>query len=352
MDKNKVILGISGGIDSAAAAILLREKGMEVYALYFDVIKGDHDTDRMNAESICKRLGIPFVYVDISKRFNDLIISSFIQSYKNGRTPMPCMICNPYIKWWILREYADSLGAYWLATGHYADIALMDDYYYIKRSINTSKDQSYMLSRLDQSILSRAVFPLSDFSSKTMVRDFVAFKGFELLKRANESQDICFVDKDYRTFLYERGIESKKGDFIDEQGNVLGKHNGIHKYTVGQGKGFGMGFNKKVYVRSIDPDTGNIVLCENDGLFTSSIIIDVCSFAKYGEIDYVPEEYSGRVFDVKIRYSAAFAKAKLVALSESGKAKLLFECPQRAPAPGQYAVFYANDLVIGCGIIS
>ena len=352
LDSKKVVLGLSGGIDSAASALLLKETGMQVHALYFDVTDCGNTDAKSRAEALCSQLGISFRYINLSDRFEKIIIEPFCKAYLGGCTPMPCMVCNPYIKWAVLKEYADEIGAYYLATGHYARTENIDGTVYIKRSENTSKDQSYMLARLGQDILSRALFPLSGFADKAEVKAYIMKKGIIIPENLKESQDICFISGDYRDFIASREISSAPGNFIDERGQILGRHSGYASFTVGQGKGFGMGFNKKLYVKSINTETGDVVLCEDPALYTDTVDISICNFAGYGEIDYIPDEYMGEHFDVKIRYTAKPADAVLFAGGERGLATLKFKDLQRGPTPGQYAVFYKNDLVIGCGIIS
>jgi len=352
MDNKKVVLGMSGGVDSAAAAILLKEKGYKVVALYFDVLQNGDQNSKNRAENLCKQLNISFNYVNLWERFEKVIIEPFCLSYELGCTPMPCISCNPFIKWWALKELADEIDAKWLATGHYAQIVNIDDVYYVKKSKNLEKDQSYMLAGLDQSILSRAIFPLSEFENKNDVRDFVKSHGLQLPENLKESQDICFVPKDYRDFLAERKVNSKPGNFIDEQGNVIGSHKGYTNFTIGQRRGLGMGFGKPMYVKYIDSDTGNVTLCEDEGLYHKQIAITVVNFAKYGRVYSVPEEYNGKSFYTKIRYAAKPALAKISNYKEEGLALLEFETDQRAPAFGQYTVFYDDDIVIGCGVIS
>ncbi len=350
-DRNKVVLGLSGGVDSTASALILKEKGMEVHALYFDVTKEGNEYAKRRAGEVCEQLNISFKYVNAYERFEELIIKPFCSEYENGRTPMPCMVCNPYVKWYVLKQYADEIGAYYLSSGHYASLKEVDGIYYIQKSPNFRKDQSYMLARLGQDILSRIIFPLSSFTDKKDVKEYVENHGIHIPETLGESQDICFISGDYRDFLAKRDILSKKGNFLDENGKIIGSHTGHTSFTVGQGKGFGMGFNKKVYVKRIDPDTGDIYLCEDKDLYSKIVGIKICNFAKYGEIDYIPEEYINDLFEVKIRYAAKPSLAKITAGESKGTALLTFDDAQRGPTPGQYAVLYKNDLVIGCGII-
>ncbi len=351
MDENKVILGLSGGVDSAAAAILLKEKGMDVTALYFDVTQKGEPSARKKAEALASALQIPLLYQNVSELFEQKIIEPFCRTYVSGRTPMPCIDCNPLIKWQVLKDAADAAGAKWVATGHYARICRENDIFYASCAANRKKDQSYMLARLDQSILSRALFPLGEFKDKEEVRQLVASRGIILPENLEESQDICFISGDYKEFLAERGYQTVPGNFVDATGRILGRHSGCVNFTIGQGKGLGMGFNKKMYVKEIRPESAEVVLCENDGLFSKNVEISLCSFAKYSSCRSIPEEYRDLSFDVKIRYAAKPASAILHPTEKPGFAQLLFQEAQRAPAPGQYAVFYAKDKVIGCGII-
>ncbi|MDO4545101.1 MAG: tRNA 2-thiouridine(34) synthase MnmA, partial [Bacillota bacterium] len=271
--KSKVVLGLSGGVDSTAAALLLQEKGYEVIGLYFDVQAWE--SGRKQAEQAARQLGIDFLYRDVSAEFESIVIDDFCREYSRGRTPNPCIVCNPSIKFRTLLEAADSIGAEHIATGHYADTFFDEEsgLWYIKRAASEKKDQSYMLYRLGQETISRLLLPLNSMEDKEKVRDIAREK--ELANAdARDSQEICFIDDsdDYKAFLSRRGVVSPAGDFVDRKGNKLGEHRGILSYTIGQRKGLGIALGKPVFVTKIDSEKNQVVLGENEELFTREVV--------------------------------------------------------------------------------
>ncbi len=331
-----VALGMSGGVDSCAAAIILKEKGYDVVALYFDVLPDGNPEGLLRAKNAANSLGLNFVYKDISKEFNDKIIRYFCNEYCSGRTPAPCVFCNPLIKFKVLFD----LGTDYIATGHYAGIAYQNGVCFIKRAANEKKDQSYMLARLPQDILKKTIFPLAEIKTKEEVRSLVSKYSIEIAG-TGDSQDICFVNASYKDFLKERGITSLKGSFISDTGKVLGQHNGIANYTIGQRKGLGIALGEPAFIKSIDSVTGDIILSTDESclmkkdVYIKSLLLNLETDAS----DYF----------VKLRYAARPAKCKIEKTQEG--AILIFDVPQRAPTPGQAAVIYKNNLVIGSGII-
>ncbi|WP_206459196.1 tRNA 2-thiouridine(34) synthase MnmA [Anaerovorax sp. IOR16] len=354
MEKNKkVVLGLSGGVDSTAAALLLKEKGYEVTGLYFDVL-GNQVKEKERAEQAAKELDIPFVYKDIKEAFSENVISYFCESYQKGETPNPCIICNPTIKFKLMEEEANRLGAYHLATGHYANIEFDEDTncHFIKRADNEKKDQSYMLYRLPQSIIRRLIFPLGNVESKGLIRDFVREHQIHNAD-AKDSQEICFIKQgNYIDYLNERGYLGKNGDFIDKEGNILGKHSGIINYTIGQRKGLGVTFGKPMFVIKMDEKKNQVVLGENEDLFQKIIYAKDCRFTiqNQGEEGF-PNEYDGISVLAKVRYASKPAKAKIYR-DENGMIRAEFEEKQRAATPGQSMVFYLGDRLIGGGFIT
>lgn len=400
MKKNKVILGLSGGVDSTAAALILKEKGYEVTGLYFDVFGGSAKSEegRAKAETAAEQLGIKFIYRDLSDEFREKVIGNFCSEYSCGRTPNPCIVCNPDVKFRVLLETADQEGAQYIATGHYAgtynDKAA--DTWFIRRAANETKDQSYMLYRLGQEVVSRLLLPLNDVDDKEKIRD-IARKNDMKNAEAKDSQEICFIEADdnYKDFLKRRGYETPEGDFVDAQGNVLGRHKGILNYTIGQRKGLGIALGKPAFVTAIDGAKNQVVLGDNDDLFKTEVCSSgnvmfgvrtdvapmegslekgssdvtkaetsggVCTAEDGGSVagngggqvcQTIPDELKAWLGDgirAKIRYAAKPAEAS-VTLLDDGRIMASFSEPQRAPTPGQSIVFYKGDLVIGGGFI-
>lgn len=361
LKKNKVVLGLSGGVDSTAAALLLLEKGYEVTGLYFSV--SEDDKGKKDAESAARQLGIDLITKDVSEKFSDLIISDFCREYMSGRTPNPCIICNPMLKFRTLIEAADETGAYYIATGHYADTFYdkVSDTWHIKKAANEKKDQSYMLYRLGQDVISRLLLPLSSIDSKEDTREIARCNGLENAD-AKDSQEICFIEKDddYKSFLKRNGAVTAEGYFVDINGNILGKHSGIADYTVGQRKGLGIALGKPAFVTEINSDTNTIVLGDESELY-STVVISRKNIIFGKALDDLRSDISGSALSIgltgfdkgmeaKIRYSSKPASASVEILDDLSL-KTVFDKPQRAVTPGQSIVFYKDDLVIGGGII-
>lgn len=363
LKKNKVVLGLSGGVDSTAAALLLQEKGYEVVGLYFDIqpecssCKGAEGSmsGRERAEKVAEQLGIEFIYRNVADIFEHVVIGNFCCEYACARTPNPCIVCNPTVKFKTLLDVADEVGAYHIATGHYADTYYDEDLdlWFIKKAANEKKDQSYMLYRLDQEAISRLILPLNEIDDKEKVREMAREKAL-INAEAKDSQEICFIDADdnYKDFLRRRGITASEGDFIDPEGNILGKHKGILDYTIGQRKGLGIALGRPAFVTEIDAKNNRVVLGDNADLFNHEVISsDNILFGGCGvEIDYL----ESLEITAKIRYAAKPAEAKLCILRndlEEERIKTVFKDAQRAATPGQSIVFYNGDLVIGGGFI-
>ena len=400
MKKNKVVLGLSGGVDSTAAALILKEKGYEVTGLYFDVFGGSAKSEegRAKAETAAEQLGIKFIYRDLSDEFREKVIGNFCSEYSCGRTPNPCIVCNPGVKFRVLLETADREGAQYIATGHYAGTYHDEDTdtWFIRRAANEAKDQSYMLYRLGQEVVSRLLLPLNDVDDKEKIRD-IARKNDMKNAEAKDSQEICFIEADdnYKDFLKRRGYETPEGDFVDAQGNVLGRHKGILNYTIGQRKGLGIALGKPAFVTAIDGVKDQVVLGDNADLFKTEVCSSgnvmfgvrtdvapmegslekgspdvtkaetsggVCTAEDGGSVagngggqvcQTIPDELKAWLADgirAKIRYAAKPAEAS-VTLLDDGRRMASFSEPQRAPTPGQSIVFYKGDLVIGGGFI-
>ncbi len=340
----KVLIGFSGGVDSTASCILLREKGYEVTGYFFDVL-GCNLEALSYASRIASQLGIELITEDVSDDFKRLVADNFCTEYLAGRTPNPCVVCNPRIKFRKLIECADRIGASYISTGHYARLKKTSDGVFVRRAVNISKDQSYMLYRLPESTLRRLILPLGEISDKSEVRRLAAENGLDnALKK--DSQEICFINSDdnYADYIKRTGAKSEAGHFIDKKGNVLGNHDGILNYTVGQRKGLGIAIGKPVFVTGIDPVKNTVTLGDGEDLLSNEIRSRDNVFTAGNAA-----EYEGRYISAKIRYAAQPEKAKLHI--EGDEIITVFDRPQRAAAPGQSIVFYDNDIVIGGGFM-
>ena len=347
MSKNlrkKVVVAMSGGVDSSLTAALLKEEGYEVLGITMRHYDGDENLEV--AHQVAQKLGISWHILDFTKEFKRLVIDYFCKEYLAGRTPNPCVICNLKIKFGLLLEKAKSLGADYLATGHYAinEYDQKSKRFLLKRGVDVSKDQSYFLYRLNQDILSYVLFPLGRFK-KSQSREVAKKFGIKNYKK-EESQEICFIPNDnYKKFLTQHISETiKSGKFEDKEGNILGEHQGIPFYTIGQRKGLGVSLNKRMYVIEINPQQNVITLGDDKDLYKDKLLVKDLSFISGDKLsDSIKVE-------VKIRYNSKKVPA---IISPYGNDKILinFEKPQRAITPGQSAVFYQVDVVIGGGII-
>ncbi|MEG1469333.1 MAG: tRNA 2-thiouridine(34) synthase MnmA [Anaerovoracaceae bacterium] len=349
---NKIVLGLSGGVDSTTAALLLKNKGFEVVGFYFDVL-GKNQQGVQEAKKVAEQLDIEFISKDVSKEFGDIVIGDFCNEYINGRTPNPCIVCNPNVKFKQLIEVADSVSADFIATGHYAQIHHDEnmDKYYVKMGENVSKDQSYMLYRLGQNVLSRLVFPLGDVADKEETRELARKNNLSNADK-KDSQEICFIDEkkdDYVSYIKHQGYQIKTGNFIDPKGKILGQHSGLINYTIGQRKGLGITFGKPVFVTKINSKDNTVTLGENEDLMINDVY-SKDNFFTINSSGEFPEEYQGKEIFAKIRYAAKPAAARLYK-DKDGFVKTTFVHKQRASTPGQSIVFYQDDLVIGGGFI-
>ena len=339
----KILVGMSGGVDSSYVAMKLIEAGHEVVGAHL-IMHEYADIDA--AESAAKMLGISLVTIDCRERFDRIVRENFISEYKMGRTPNPCVICNPTVKFFALAEYAREHGFDKIATGHYARVELVEKsdtpHHMIAVARDISKDQSYMLYRLPEDILSILMLPLGE-ELKSDIRERVQESEFSSLDR-RDSQEICFLpDGGYAEYIESCTGECPRGSFIDAEGRALGEHKGIIRYTVGQRKGLGISLGERVFVTEIDPIANTVRLESAPRLAREVNIEDVVI-----SLPDSHDAWEGR-FDVKIRYAARPAPATV---SFDGKrASILFDEPQRSVTPGQSAVIYKEGRVIGGGII-
>ena len=355
-EKIKVAVGLSGGVDSSVAAALLKEKGFDVIGVSMRIFDGsvpiqrskkhtcygpDEDQDIDSAASICKKLDIPFHVINLKGEFKNHVIEYFRNEYLDGRTPNPCIVCNRRIKFGLLPEKAKKAGIVFdlFATGHYARISEFEGRFLLKRPIDLLKDQTYFLYALTPDQLSRTLFPLGEYRKKE-VRDIARSIGLRTSGR-HESQD--FISGNDYGLLFRDG-EIKDGDIVDENGNVLGRHRGIVHYTIGQRKGLGLSYPRPLYICRIDAERNRIIVSEKRALFSKGLIVRVLNLIAVDEID---RPYRVKV---KIRLQHKEADAELLPYKDN-RVKIIFNEPQMSVTPGQSAVFYLDDTVLGGGII-
>ena len=348
----KVTVAMSGGIDSAVAALLIKEQGYITSGATMKLCERlDADgndlpmSDIQDAKAICDSLCIEHKVYDLTTEFNSAVIKNFIDTYLDGRTPNPCIVCNKLLKFGKLLELEKDLGADYVATGHYANIQRdVNGRYLLKKAADSRKDQTYMLWSLSQDQLSHSLFPLGSLT-KAEIREIGAKNGF-VNAHKSDSQDICFIpDGDYASFI-EREIGEKypAGKYIDEDGNILGEHKGMIHYTIGQRKGLGISMNKHIFVIKKDAQSNTVTLADEAKLFTSKVVIRNINLIPFDRLD------SKMRVEAKIRYSQSQSPAIAEQTAEN-EITLTFSTPQRAPAPGQSAVLYDGEYVVGGGII-
>ena len=348
MEKNKrVLLGMSGGTDSSVAALLLLDAGYDVTGITFRFYEKDGNTDYLDdARELCQKIGIRHLIYDARECFHKEIITYFIDEYMKGRTPVPCTLCNNYLKWPLLKEVADGEGIYYLATGHYVQKRFENGYWHITNGADPDKDQSFFLWGLPQDILERMLLPMGRIT-KTYVREYALQRGFHKAANKKDSLSICFSPMDYRTFLraHTSPEHIRPGFFYDEQNHVLGKHEGYPFYTIGQRRGLGIHLNKALFVKDIDPVSNKIIIADNIHS------LDKNEFWLSGWNISNPEALLGRDdVIVKIRYRKQ-ANRCTVTLTDSGLLHVVLHEPLSSVAAGQAAAFYRGDCVLGGGII-
>ena len=348
----QVFLGMSGGVDSSAAAVLLQEQGYAVSGLHLSLLSGlPLPADRLpddgsDARAVASLLGLPFYDMDLSPEFRATVIDYFIREYEAGRTPNPCVFCNRRIKFGAMWDAAQKLGADYLATGHYAKIRQdpATGRHLLCRGADPSKDQSYFLCRLTQEQLSRTLFPLGNLE-KSAVRALAEAHGL-INAQKRDSQDICFVpDGDYASFIRSfTGRDYPRGEFVDKSGNVLGEHRGLIGYTVGQRKGLGIALGEPKYVTALLPDENRVVLGSNEDLMSRELDAKNFNFIAF---DTPPAEFRA---SARVRYRQAEQPATVRVTGED-TVHITFDEPQRAITKGQAVVVYYGDVVIGGGEI-
>lgn len=357
MNKNRVVVGMSGGVDSSVAAALLLEKGYDVIGATMQIWPDNSESAKReggccslsaveDARKVANKLGIPYYVMNFKDYFQKKVIDYFVEEYLAGRTPNPCIACNRYVKFEEFLRRAHNLDAFYIATGHYARIVYDEEQgrYLLKKSLTGEKDQSYTLYNMTQYQLEHTLMPLGEYT-KEETRRLASRIGLTVANKP-DSQEICFVDDDdYGRFVTEKANrEIQPGHFIDTKGNILGKHRGIVHYTIGQRRGLGLAMGKPVYVVDIDVENNVVVVGEAEEIFSRGLISTDLNFILFDRLEGSME------VTVKIRYNASPVDAVLSPEGED-KARVDFKEPLRAVTPGQSVVFYKDDLVVGGGVI-
>ena len=349
MENKKVLLGMSGGVDSSVSALLLKKEGYEVIGTTLELFAGSsccNINTYIDAKNVCKTIGIPHFTYNCKEQFKDYVINDFIDCYANCRTPNPCIECNKYMKFGIMWEKAKELGCNYIATGHYAKTEYSEKYgrWVLKKSQAGKKDQSYVLWNIPKELIEHVLFPLAHFTDKEQIREIARENDLKVANKP-DSEDICFVpDGNYKKFLeVNSDIKPKKGNIVNSKGEILGKHTGLYNYTIGQRKGLGISYKVPLFVSGFNKAKNEVIVGEEKELYKKEITVTDINLLLVDKIEESME------VDVKTRYSSKVAKAKIEQDGEN--IKVTFDEPQRAITPGQSAVFYVEDIVLGGGKI-
>lgn len=349
MQNKKVLLGMSGGVDSSVSVLLLKEQGYEVIGATLELFAGSsccNVNTYLDAKNVCNSLEIPHFTYNYKEKFKKHIIDDFINCYANCKTPNPCIECNKYMKFGFMWEKAKELGCQYIATGHYAKTEYSEKYqrWVLKKSNAGKKDQSYVLWSIPKDLIEHILFPLADFEEKEQIRE-IAKKNDLKVANKPDSEDICFIpDGNYKRFLENNSdIKPKKGNIVNSKGETLGQHTGLYNYTIGQRKGLGISYKVPLFVLGFNKLKNEVIVGEEKELYKKEITVTDINLLL---VDKITEPIE---VEVKTRYSSKVAKAKIMQYDD--EIKVVFDEPQRAITPGQSAVFYIDDIVLGGGKI-
>ena len=340
MKNNRVLLGMSGGVDSSVAAILLKEQGYEVVGVTMKLLNNEFSDE--DAKKVCEALGIEHYTVDYTEEFNEKVIKDFCNCYVNCKTPNPCIECNKHLKFGLMQEKAKELNCEYIATGHYAKTEYSEQYkrYVLKKANSLAKDQSYVLWNIPKDLVGKLIFPLSDYTDKNNIREMAEKYNLEVASK-KDSQDICFIpDGDYKKFLEENSdIKPIGGNIVNSKGEILGKHKGLYYYTIGQRKGLGISNPVPLFVLGFNKERNEVIVGEEKELYKKELIAEDINLVLFDEIKEPLKVMT------KTRYSAREFASTIYPI-DNERIKVVFDEPQRAITPGQSAVFYIDNIVV------